>query len=353
MKNGKEADGEAHGPPELGGRVVPGPGTRGLAHAHRQHPVVRRGGPADRRGDRPRGVAPAHGAALPPQALVPAAGDGPAAVGGRPELQHRLPRPPDRPARARDGGPAAAAGRPDLQPASGPLQAAVGAVAGRGARGRSLCGDQQDPPLPGGRGLRRRPDGGHVRPRARWNVRAGPRQPLAAGTRARRRGRGRARHHRPGGRAAGPGAPCGVGAGQPWPHPDPGARGRRRRGRGGLERRGQRARDAAERTDGTAQAPDLGAPAARRPEAHQARAGRHGQRRLPDRRLGCSAPLVAHPWRGHGRTGAALGRSGLDPRVGHRGRPGQPDHDHDRAACPPTSRSRWNAIGWWWSRWRI
>ena len=100
-RKGGEADGEAHGPLELGGRRVPVAGARGLAHAHRQHPPVRGPRAPGRGGHRARGVAPAPGAPLPPQALVPAPGDGPPAVGRRPQLQHRLPRAPDRASGAR------------------------------------------------------------------------------------------------------------------------------------------------------------------------------------------------------------------------------------------------------------
>ncbi len=119
------------------------------------------------------------------------------------------------------GGAAAAAGRPDLQPAPGPLQAAVGAVAGRGARGRPLRGHQQDPPQPGGRRLRRRPDRGHVRPGPRRHGGPRPGRALAARARAGRGGPGRPRRDRPGLRPHGPRAPGGVGAGEPGPHGRP------------------------------------------------------------------------------------------------------------------------------------
>ena len=65
----------------------------------------------------------------------------------------------------------------DLLPAPRPLEAAVGGLARRGPRGRPLRADQQDPPLPRGRRLRRGPHGGALRPRPRAgrDVRAGGR----------------------------------------------------------------------------------------------------------------------------------------------------------------------------------
>ena len=94
-----------------------------------------------------------------------AAGDRPAAVGRRPELQPRVPRAPDRAAAPGLRGAAAAAGRADLLPAARPLQAAVGDVDGRGPRGRRLRAHLQDPPRAHRRHRGRRPRPGDVRPR--------------------------------------------------------------------------------------------------------------------------------------------------------------------------------------------
>ena len=100
-------------------------------------------------------------------------------------------------------GAAAAPHRADLLPAARPLQAAVGDVAGRGARGRPLRADLQDPPRADRRHRRRRPRDGAVRPLARARRRrrtpTRPWQPRAASRRraelARRRAsRGVAAH---------------------------------------------------------------------------------------------------------------------------------------------------------------
>ena len=107
--------------------------------------------------------APAPRAALPPEAVGPAAGERPAAVGRRPHVRHRVPRAPQRAAQPRVRGAAAAARRPDLLPAARPLAAAVGAVDDRGARGQSLRADLQEPPRDDRRDLRRRPRAGDVR----------------------------------------------------------------------------------------------------------------------------------------------------------------------------------------------
>ena len=105
---------------------------------------------------RPRPRPPAPGPALPAEAGDPAARDRPPAVDRRPGLQPRVPRPPHRAARAGERGAAVAAGGADRLPAARPRQAAVGVLAGRGARGRPLRADLQDPPRAGRRRLRRR-----------------------------------------------------------------------------------------------------------------------------------------------------------------------------------------------------
>ena len=104
---------------------------------------------------------------LPAEARLPAARPGPPGVGRRPALPPRLPRPPHRAPGARRRGRAAAPGRPRALPAAGPRQAAVGALAGRRGRRGPLRARREEPPLPGGRDLRRRPREGAVRPRAR------------------------------------------------------------------------------------------------------------------------------------------------------------------------------------------
>ena len=60
----------------------------------------------------------------------------------------------------------------DLLPAARPLEAAVGDVGDRGARGRPLGADLQDAPRGHRRDLRRRPRDGHVRPHAASRARS-------------------------------------------------------------------------------------------------------------------------------------------------------------------------------------
>ena len=106
-------------------------------------------------------------------------------------------------------GAAAPADRPDLLPAARPLEAAVGAVAGAGSRGRPLRAHQQDPPLARRRRLRRRPHDRPVRHRRRRRRRSRPRagrrsvEPSRrdAGRRGREGHRGAARRGSPAGRS--------------------------------------------------------------------------------------------------------------------------------------------------------
>ena len=141
---------------------------RANSHMHIGAVLLLRGpGPGVRRFPQPHPVAAAPRAALPAQAGVPAAGDRPADLDRRPELQPRVPRPPHRAARARLRGAAARAGRAHPLAAARSRQAAVGAVARAGARGRPLRADLQDPPRARRRRLRRRPDDRAVRPRRR------------------------------------------------------------------------------------------------------------------------------------------------------------------------------------------
>src|SRR5918992_743541 len=157
----------SQGPPQRNRRLLPAPGEAVLPHARRRTRHLR-GAPTGARGlRRAHPVAPAARAALPPAARLPALRDGPALLGGRPELQPRLPRQTYRLAAAGLGGPAAPARRPHLLPAARPLEAALGGLARAGPRGEPLRADLEDPPRAGGRRLGRRHRNGAVRPRAR------------------------------------------------------------------------------------------------------------------------------------------------------------------------------------------
>ena len=167
-----------------------------LAHARWRARRVRRTAARTRGLLRPPGGAPRPGAALPPEACVPAARDRPAVLGRRPDLQPRLPRARHRPAKARQRRPASPARGADLLAAARPLEAALGDLDRAGPRGRPLRADLEDPPRARrrrlGRGHRNRP----VRPVAgARRARARDRGPLAArpralGRRADGRGRG-------------------------------------------------------------------------------------------------------------------------------------------------------------------
>ena len=76
---------------------------------------------------------------------------------------------------------------------AGPLEAAVGAVARRGARGRRLRADLEDPPRARRRRLRRRPLDRAVRPRRPRRRPDGARRAVGAAARADERRAGRAR----------------------------------------------------------------------------------------------------------------------------------------------------------------
>src|SRR5512143_1244630 len=86
----------------------------------------------------PHRVPPAPRAALPPEAALRAVRAGTAGLGRRPPPQPRLPRAPHLASRARLRAAAARAGGADLLPAAGPHEAPLGAMAGRGAEGRTL-----------------------------------------------------------------------------------------------------------------------------------------------------------------------------------------------------------------------
>ena len=213
----------------------------------------------------------------------PAAGDRPAAVGRRPDLQPRVPPAPHRAARAGQRGPAARARGAHPLAAARPRQAAVGVVARAGARGRPLGADLQDPPRGRGRHRGRRPGDRAVRPRAGAGAdaargravgaavasRARPRWPRAASA-----GWSSCRSRSPAARCGRPRSPAtslhgareavegvaevGVGG------PEPGAR------------------HAAQRADRPAPAAGPDPQRAGRVQAHQGRLRRHGQRRRAD-----------------------------------------------------------------------
>ena len=122
----------------------------------------------------------AAGAALPPAARLRAARPGPPEVGGRPAPQPALPRARDGSALPRLRGAAEGPRRPRLLPAARPRQAALGGVAGRGARGRPLRDALEDPPRARGRHLGRGHHVGAVRHVARADRAARPGRALAA-----------------------------------------------------------------------------------------------------------------------------------------------------------------------------
>src|SRR5215213_2608695 len=195
------------GPPERDRRVVLASGKAVFTHARGRAGRVR-GAAARTRGFlRSPGGAPRPRAALSPEARLPAARDGPAVLGRRPDLQPRLPRAAYRPAEARQRRPASPARGADLLPAARSLEAALGNMDRAGPRGRPLRADLEDAPRARGwrlgRGHRNRP----VRPVAAAG-RARGRGPLDAGPRAlghRARGRGRGG---PGSHAVQPRRPC-------------------------------------------------------------------------------------------------------------------------------------------------
>ena len=147
--------------------------VRRWRHRHRAHPRLRR-------------VAAACHPAVPPGAGLHA-DRGPPGVGGRPALQHRVPRAPYGAAAARRRAAAEAPLGPRHVAAARPLEAAVGDVGRRGARGRRpLRHHHEDPPLHGRRHVERRP----ARGAAHARVRRTPSSPRRAGFRARCRRRG-------------------------------------------------------------------------------------------------------------------------------------------------------------------
>src|SRR5215207_486543 len=118
--------------PERIGRFIPPSGGRRHAHARRLDDAVR-GADASVPGvPRSHRLAASPGAPLPPAAALRPLRPGPPRVGRRPAPEPRLPRPPYLPAGPRQRAAAAPSGRADLLPAARPLEASVGAVAGRG-----------------------------------------------------------------------------------------------------------------------------------------------------------------------------------------------------------------------------
>ena len=137
--------GPAHRPRLL----LPAPGARLRPHARRGLHDLRRPRTGPRRADRGDRRPAASGSPLPAAARARPVRAGPPGVGRRSTLQPAVPR-------SRHG--VAAAGR---RGRARPLQAALGAVAGRGAAGRSLRAALEDPPRARGRDL-----GGRYRDRA-------------------------------------------------------------------------------------------------------------------------------------------------------------------------------------------
>src|SRR5690606_1938197 len=128
---------------------------------------LRRPGLADRRPHRLR-------APLPAADPVGARSGGDAGVGRRGRLRPRLPRTPIRPAPAGLDGAAVGARGPDHVAAAGPPASAVGAVLGRGARGRPGRAAGEVAPGAGRRHLDRRPAPGAARHRPRAEAGAVP-----------------------------------------------------------------------------------------------------------------------------------------------------------------------------------
>src|SRR5438309_7065090 len=118
-----------------GRRSLSAPGGTPLPHAHRR-PDRRRGpAAADERSAGADPQAAASRAALSPQAGLHGARQRQAGVGGRSRLQPRVPHSPHRAAHARALGAAVRPDRAHLLAAARSLEAAVGDVADRGARG--------------------------------------------------------------------------------------------------------------------------------------------------------------------------------------------------------------------------
>ena len=175
-----------HGSPQRGRRLVPDQREVVEPHARGRDDDLR--GPSSelRRPPRARPVAPAPRAPLPAEARLPAGADGASLLGRRPDLQPRVPRAPLGAAVAGLRGPAPQDGRAGVLPAAGPLEAALGAVAGPGPDAEALRARHQDPPRPGRRGVGRRHRDRPVRREAgpgaeRGRPRLGPRARAVVG----------------------------------------------------------------------------------------------------------------------------------------------------------------------------
>ena len=152
-----------HGQTELDRRLVPDERDFERAHARRGDPDLRGAAARLRRLPRPRAQPPAAGAALPPEARLPADRDRQAVLGGRPALPPRLPRAALGASGAGIGGAAAQHHRTALLPGARPLQAPLGALARPGTREEPVRAGDQDPSRAGRRRLRHRHRDGPLR----------------------------------------------------------------------------------------------------------------------------------------------------------------------------------------------
>ena len=311
----------------------------GHADARRLHDPVRGAGAAIPRVPRSHLLAAPPGSPLSPKAPLRPLRPGAPGVGGRPSPEPRLPRPPHVLAAARQRTAAAAPRRADLLSAPRPLEAPLGAVAGRGAERRAVRDRRKDPPLPRRRDLRGRHHHRPLRPRAR----AGPIAGEGVRGMATRAGTGRrsSARRRLGGARGQPGRDRSRGAPVP-------ARPRRASTR-------SRMRVAAAGSFAWA---GIGAPASpfnvdigphrrftwvraslRRPEASQGSARRDGQRRRPRGRLRRPRSLPALPRSPHCRRRAAGNGPGERPLRRSAGSPRQPGDDDDGPAARSGART--------------
>ena len=201
--------------------------------------------------------------------------------------------------------------------------------------------DQQDAPLPGGRGVRRGHHHGAVRHLADSDARrAGA---MDAGAGAVRRGAGREGR---GGHRAFPAAARAPRAARRTSS-DRDVRRAARGGRGArqhrVEVREPAAPDAAERADRPAPAGAVDPHAADGPEVDQERARWNRERRVPRRRVRCAGAHAAAARCAHRGPRAARHRPGVRARGGPARRPRQPHHGDARSAARVRGRSAWSA----------
>ena len=306
--------------------------------------------PAVPRVSRPHRLAAAPGAPLSPEASLRPLRPGTSGLGRRPPPEPRLPRPPHLVAAARQRAATPPPGCADLLPAPRPLEAPLGAVAGRGPQRRALRDRRQDPSLPRRRDLRRRHHHRALRPRARARIPRRWRSPslaARAGTERlapARRGPGRAR-----GQPAGDSPRGALGAARPPPRHRQGHR--YRRGRGLLRLgRDRSAGFPLQRRDRAAPEVHLGPRLPARPEAGQGPARRHRQRRRPRGRLRRPGTLSALTRSVHRRPRAAGDGAGERPLRRSAGRARQPADDDDGPAAGLV-RGPGRACTWSPSRW--